>query len=216
MSYAVDRNPQEQPSLAEMTRTALNILHGPAQSSSSGFFLLIEGSRIDMASHSNDAVGHVHDVLAFNAAFHVARTFIEEVGGVLISTSDHETGGISVGRQVNAAYPEYVWYPEILANASHSAEYLAYQIVAYNGFFRSYKSDIDDDVREFIEKNIVKDGLGIFDATESEIDLLVSYKSSVLLLDYALADMVSKRAQIGVYFEFGRADNSGLHTVILL
>ena len=157
-----------------------------------------------MASHSNDAVGHVHDVLAFNDAFHVARTFIEEVGGVLISTSDHETGGISVARQVNAAYPEYVWHPEIIANASHSAEYLAYQIVAYNGFFRTYESDVGDDVREFIEKNIVNEGLGIFDATKSEIDLLVSYKSLVLLLVYALADMISKRAQIGVYFEFAK------------
>ena len=73
-----------------------------------------------MESHSNDPVGHVHDVLAFNSAFHVAKNFIDQIGGVLISTSDHETGGITVGRQVTATYPEYVWFPEVLANANHS------------------------------------------------------------------------------------------------
>ena len=133
MSYAIDRNPQIQPSLAEMAQTALEILTAATKSSKQGFFLLIEGSRIDMASHSNDPVGHVHDVLAFNSAFHVARTFIDQFGGVLISTSDHETGGLSVGRQVTVPYPEYVWYPEVLANANHSAEYLGYQIASYKG-----------------------------------------------------------------------------------
>ena len=133
MSYSIDRVPQVQPSLAEMAKTALEILHAATKDSKQGFFLLIEGSRIDMASHSNDPVGHVHDVLAFNSAFHVARTFIDRIGGVLISTSDHETGGLSVGRQVTVTYPEYVWYPEVLANASHSTEYLGYQIASYKG-----------------------------------------------------------------------------------
>ena len=133
MSYTIDRVPQVQPSLAEMAQTALEILHAATKDSKQGFFLLIEGSRIDMASHSNDPAGHVHDVLAFNAAFHIARTFIDRIGGVLISTSDHETGGLSVGRQVTVAYPEYIWYPEVLANASHSTEYLGYQVASYEG-----------------------------------------------------------------------------------
>lgn len=133
MSYAIDRIPKLQPSLAEMAQTALDILHMSTKGSQKGFFLLIEGSRIDMASHSNDPVGHVHDVLAFNSAFHVARNFIDQVGGVLISTSDHETGGITVGRQVTTTYPEYVWFPEVLANASHSTEYLGHQIASYKG-----------------------------------------------------------------------------------
>ena len=133
MSYSIDRIPSSQPSLAEMTQTALETLHAATKHSSNGFFLLIEGSRIDMASHSNDPAGHVHEVLAYNAAFSVATKFIEDVGGVLISTSDHETGGISVGRQVSLEYPEYLWYPEVLANATHSTEYLGYQVSSYKG-----------------------------------------------------------------------------------
>lgn len=133
MPYAIDRIPSLHPSLAEMAQTALEVLHKSTANSQQGFFLLIEGSRIDMASHSNDPVGHVHDVLAFNDAFRVARKFIEEHGGVLISTSDHETGGLSVGRQINASYPEYVWYPEVIANANHSTEYLGYQLASNAG-----------------------------------------------------------------------------------
>jgi alkaline phosphatase len=117
-----------------MAHTALEALYAATKNSKQGFLLLIEGSRIDMASHSNDPVGHVHEVLAFNDAFHVARKFIDKVGGVLISTSDHETGGLSVGRQISPPYPEYVWYPEVLANASHSTEYLGYQIASYKGY----------------------------------------------------------------------------------
>src|SRR5271170_560048 len=133
MSYSIDRIPSSQPSLAEMTQTALETLNAATKDSPNGFFLLIEGSRIDMASHSNDPVGHVHEVLAYNTAFSVAQKFIEEVGGVLISTSDHETGGISVGRQVTVEYPPYVWYPQVIANATHSTEYLGYKVASYKG-----------------------------------------------------------------------------------
>lgn len=134
MSFSIDRDPTVQPSLAEMTRVALNALDVSTRNSNSGFFLLIEGSRIDLASHSNDPAAHVHDVLAYNAAFKVAQEFVEHVGGVLISTSDHETGGISVGRQVARSF-DYFWFPSVLANASHSTEYLARQIAANTGAF---------------------------------------------------------------------------------
>jgi alkaline phosphatase len=188
MSYTIDRVPTEEPSLAEMTEVALKTLHRHSKSSK-GFFLLIEGSRIDMASHSNDPAAHVHDVLAYNDAFHVARKFIDKVGGVLISTSDHETGGISIGRQLTPAYPEYVWYPEVLANVSHSTEYL--------GRHLAWMAN-DTNVRAYIEETIVKEGLGIYDASEEEIDQLMKVRSSAVRADFTMADMVSRRAEIGV------------------
>jgi hypothetical protein len=45
---------------------------------------------------------------------------------------------------------------------------------------------------------IVQDGLGIHDASQKEIDTVMAVKSSALLTDYTLADMLSRRAQIGV------------------
>jgi alkaline phosphatase len=199
-----------------MAHTALEALYAATKDSKHGFLLLIEGSRIDMASHSNDPVGHVHEVLAFNDAFHVARKFIDKVGGVLISTSDHETGGLSVGRQISPPYPEYVWYPEVLANASHSTEYLGYQIASYKGCPSVSLLIVGSDMQQFIEETIVKNGLGIHDAHEKEIDKLMSLKSNALLADYTLADMVSRRARIGVDLVFCDADFSGPRTGILL
>ena len=57
---------------------------------------------------------------------------------------------------------------------------------------------VGENVRVFIEKEIVEIGLGIYDAKKEEIDMLVSFRSSALLADFALADMVSRRARIGV------------------
>ena len=52
MSYEIDRNPSEQPSLKEMVHKALAILDKQSRDAGKGFFLMIEGSRIDMAAHS--------------------------------------------------------------------------------------------------------------------------------------------------------------------
>ena len=199
MSYYIDRNAKSQPSLTEMTRRALEILHSETQDSPFGFFLLVEGSLIDSASHSNDPIAHLHDVLEFNSAFEVARRFIEQVGGILISTSDYESGGLSLGRDITPKYPEYKWLPEVLRNAIHSTRYLAIELVSNNGLFPCCKLvTLDPDVQKFIENTIMRDGLGIDDATEEEIRTLIAHRSDASFVDRALADMISQRAQIGV------------------
>jgi alkaline phosphatase len=52
MSYEIDRNNDTEPSLMEMSKKALDILKSATANSEKGFFLMIEGSRIDMAAHS--------------------------------------------------------------------------------------------------------------------------------------------------------------------
>lgn len=49
MAYEVDRDASKEPSLTEMAAKALKLL---TVSGDNGFFLMIEGSRIDMAAHS--------------------------------------------------------------------------------------------------------------------------------------------------------------------
>lgn len=51
MSFAIENDPSLQPSLPEMAQKALDILKRQTKKSKSGFFLMIEGSRIDMAAH---------------------------------------------------------------------------------------------------------------------------------------------------------------------
>lgn len=52
MDYELDRDPTTQPSLKDMTEKALITLNAASQKQGKGFFLMVEGSRIDMASHS--------------------------------------------------------------------------------------------------------------------------------------------------------------------
>eukprot|EP00003_Mantamonas_plastica_P016394 TRINITY_DN27349_c0_g1_i1.p2 TRINITY_DN27349_c0_g1~~TRINITY_DN27349_c0_g1_i1.p2 ORF type:complete len:129 (-),score=45.69 TRINITY_DN27349_c0_g1_i1:2-388(-) len=64
MDYELDRIPDEQPSLLEMTTKALELL--VAKNNDKGFMLLIEGSRIDMACHSNDSPGALGDAWMYD------------------------------------------------------------------------------------------------------------------------------------------------------
>ena len=101
--YEVDRRNLNEiyPSLDEMAQTALNALREATRDSDKGFFLMIEGSRIDHAGHGNDPVAQVHEVLAYDKAFASVLDFLDEdeTAGVLVGTSDHETGGLATARR---------------------------------------------------------------------------------------------------------------------
>ncbi|KAL8972395.1 MAG: hypothetical protein Q9197_002790 [Variospora fuerteventurae] len=103
--YEVDRRNMNDiyPSLDEMARTALTALKSATEDSDKGFFLMIEGSRIDHAGHGNDPVAQVHEVLAYDAAFASVLDFLgeDDVEGVLVGTSDHETGGLATARRMS-------------------------------------------------------------------------------------------------------------------
>ncbi len=120
LPYEIDRNPEEVPSLAEMTRVALELLADDPD----GFFLMVESSRIDHAGHVNDAAAHVREVLAYDEAVAVALDFARRNGQTLVvSVADHETGGLSLGRNVDGR-GVYDWHPEVLARVQASYERL--------------------------------------------------------------------------------------------
>lgn len=107
--YEVDRRLKNDmyPSLDEMAQTALNALEAATKDSDKGFFLMIEGSRIDHAGHANDPVAQVHEVLAYDKAFASVLDFLDkdDVKGVLVGTSDHETGGLATARRKHDCLP---------------------------------------------------------------------------------------------------------------
>ena len=93
MSYEIDRAATAEPSLAEMTGKALQIL----SKSKRGFFVMIEGGRIDHAAHRNDAPATIRDTLAFDEAVGVAMDFVKKnPATLLIVTADHETAGMAL------------------------------------------------------------------------------------------------------------------------
>ena len=101
--YEVDRRQLNDvyPSLDEMAQTALKALSDATKDNDKGFFLMIEGSRIDHAGHGNDPVAQVHEVLAYDKAFASVLDFLEKdsTQGILVGTSDHETGGLATARR---------------------------------------------------------------------------------------------------------------------
>lgn len=56
----------------------LSVLSDSAhRKSAHGFFAMIEGSRIDMAAHSNDPVGHLNDILAYQEMIVEVKAFVD-------------------------------------------------------------------------------------------------------------------------------------------
>lgn len=99
--YDIDRNPDEFPSLAEMTEKAILRLN----QNPDGFFLMVEGSQIDWAAHSNDIVGMISEYLAFDKAVEVALEFAKQDGNTtVVILSDHGNSGMSIGRRDLKSY----------------------------------------------------------------------------------------------------------------
>ena len=192
--YEIDRRTQDEvyPSLEEMARTALKTLSAATADSDQGFFLMIEGSRIDHAGHANDPAAQVHEVISYDNAFAAVLEFLEQdsTPGVLVGTSDHETGGLAAARQINTDYPEYLWLPGVLANASHSSQFLSEHLQQYLST-ESHPSKQQQYARTLLEK-----GLGVTDATDEEVDRLLD-PNSKQSPEIVFADIISRRAQIG-------------------
>jgi alkaline phosphatase len=96
----------ETPSLAEMTGVALRALDENPR----GFFLMVEGSQVDWASHDNSVAGVISEMEDFIAAIRLVLDFARRSSDTLVVvTADHETGGLSLGRD-----DIYRWNPQVL------------------------------------------------------------------------------------------------------
>lgn len=93
--YAIDRKKGDM-SLAEITRAGINFL---SKDLSKGFFLMVEGGKIDWACHSNDGATVFHEVMDLDEAIKVAYEFYSQHPDetLIVVTADHETGGIAIG-----------------------------------------------------------------------------------------------------------------------
>ena len=93
--YAIDRKKGDM-SLAEITRAGINFL---SKDLSKGFFLMVEGGKIDWAGHANDAATNFSEVIDMDEAIKVAYEFYAQHPDetLIVVTADHETGGISIG-----------------------------------------------------------------------------------------------------------------------
>lgn len=91
MSYDIDRDPAVEPSLAEMTTKAIDIL----AKNKKGFFLMVEGGRIDHALHETTAKKALQDTVAFDDAIKAAIDKMKAsdanlANTLIVVTADHD------------------------------------------------------------------------------------------------------------------------------
>lgn len=148
--YAIDR-PDTNVSLAEMTKVAIACL----EDSQKGFFLMVEGGKIDWACHANDAVAAIGDTLAFDDAVGEALAFARRhpQETLIVVTGDHETGGLTLGFSGKGYGSAF----EVLAGQTHSFEYFNERVL--RGFlkanaknYRGAEDNMGDEIKGIIHK----------------------------------------------------------------
>ncbi len=204
------------PSLSEMATTALTALGEATKDSDEGFFLMIEGSRIDHAGHFNDPAAQVREVLEYDRTFKIVLDFLKksDIEGVLVATSDHETGGLATAWRTSPLLhstvisfleallipppeapnelPVYNWNPVVLARSNASTEYCSFLLRQHIAALVPGSSD--EPLVDWIDRELVIGRLGITDARDFELDTLAKNPESATLI---FSRMVSMRARIG-------------------
>ncbi|KAM5228692.1 intestinal-type alkaline phosphatase-like [Ctenodactylus gundi] len=85
LDYEIQRDPRRDPSLQEMTEAALRVLSRNPR----GFFLFVEGGRIDHGHHENSAYRALTDTVMFDSAIERAGQLTSEQDTLTIVTADH-------------------------------------------------------------------------------------------------------------------------------
>ena len=95
LPYAIDRREGDL-TLAQITESAIDFL---TRDNRKGFFLMVEGGKIDWACHNNDPATVVSEVVDMDNAIRVAYEFYKKhpKETLIVVTADHETGGLGMG-----------------------------------------------------------------------------------------------------------------------
>ncbi|HWR41255.1 MAG TPA: alkaline phosphatase [Patescibacteria group bacterium] len=182
MAYDMDRpllRPQE-PTLAEMTAKAIEILQQKPQ----GFFLFVEGSKVDWAAHANDPIGVISDTLAFQAAVGTALDFARKDGNTLVLVfADHGTGGMSIGayRDPNYSSTKLETLIEPLKKATLTGEGIERVLAGRQG--------------ETSIRQVMDEYYGVNDLTVQEVADIQKAKSGAM--NYVVGPIISKRSIVG-------------------
>ena len=93
MSYDNDRKKGEW-ALKDYVHKGIEVLDNKT-----GFFMMVEGGKVDWACHANDARSSIADTLALSDAVEEAIAFYNKhpKETLILVTADHETGGLTIG-----------------------------------------------------------------------------------------------------------------------
>lgn len=176
---AIDRWSNVTPSLSEMVASAIKRL----DTSDEGFFLMVEGSQIDWAAHHQDVVGIMSEIDDYAKAFQTAIDFAKSDGQTLvISTSDHATGGMTMG--VNNIDS---WLPDYIQKIQATPEHIAQLTQETNDWVDVIQRNIQFDLSS-TEKNKLRSIYHTY---------VYSYDEKVTHLTQAIREIVDRRSNTG-------------------
>jgi len=97
MSFEMDRNKDQEPSVFDMTQAALRVFQ---RNWENGFVLLVETEHVDSAAHRSDVASVIHELREFDRAVGLAYDFYlkHPRETLILVTSDHESGGLAFTR----------------------------------------------------------------------------------------------------------------------
>jgi alkaline phosphatase len=113
--YKGEKEYETLPHLSEMTAKALDLLEDDPD----GFFLMVEGAKIDKACHGNQIERAVYEAVELSKAVKVAQKWAAGRSDTLILvTADHETGGLKIIQDNGAGkLPTVTWSTKGHSNA---------------------------------------------------------------------------------------------------
>ncbi|MDD2955828.1 MAG: alkaline phosphatase [Oscillospiraceae bacterium] len=173
LSYDNDRADAEW-SLRDYVKKGIEVLDNDA-----GFFMMVEGGKIDWACHANDAGSTIADTIAMADAVDEAIAFYNQHPDetLILVTGDHETGGLTIGYAGTD-------YDTFLTNLTN-------QKVSYAKFDADYVAGYKENSTPFADVLVdVKECFGLMtkddsDATEESKLVLTDYELGLLEAAYA-------------------------------
>lgn len=165
ISYQLDAAPGEWV-LKDYVEKGIEVLNNDK-----GFFMMVEGGKIDWACHANDAGSAIADTVALSDAVQVAVDFYNQhpKETLILVTGDHETGGLTIG----FAGTDYDTYFNSLQNQKISyAKFDSDYVTAY----KANKTSFDDVLKD------VKANFGLMLSSDSDS----SKNSNLVLTQYEL------------------------------
>lgn len=109
LPYAIDRKSDDM-KLKDITASAIEFLS--KSDKGKGFFLMVEGGKIDWACHANDGATVANEVVDMDEAVKVAYEFYQKhpKETLIVITADHETGGLALGNSDYTLFLQYLAY----------------------------------------------------------------------------------------------------------
>lgn len=168
LPYSLDQAQKaDTPSLAQLVDKGVSLLSQEGQKK--GFFMMVEGGRIDHAGHAHDVTANIDDTLAMDEALKTALNFYQKhpKETLIVVAADHETGGMGLGFGKN-----YYLKLDQLAKVKQSIEDKTQKL--YTGDRAAFYATIDKQFGltdlSIEEQNIIEQALNVADKKDQTPD----------------------------------------------